>query len=137
MPTTEVLCCHFHLTKNIWKKIQQLGLQLHYGNDVEFAVHLRMLAALAFVPVNRVVEGYEAIVSLDFFAEKDGDETNVGKQRLLDYFESNYIGSPGRTQGTRKHARFPIPLWNMYFATILGKLQYFYNLNFCMYKYIR
>lgn len=63
LPTTEVLCCHFHLTKNIWKKIQQLGLQTHYGNDVEFAVHLRMLAALAFVPVNRVVEGYEAIFS--------------------------------------------------------------------------
>lgn len=123
-PEAEVKCCTFHLTKNIWKKIQQVGFQTHYGNDVEFAVHLRMLGALAFLPANRVIEGYEAIVSLNFFAERDGDETNVGKQILLDYFESNYIGSPGRTQGTRKHARFPIPLWNMYDSTIQGKFKF-------------
>lgn len=69
-PESEINCCHFHLTKNIWKKIQEVGLQTPYGNDVEFAVHLRMLAALAFVPVHKVVEGYEAIVSLDFFFRK-------------------------------------------------------------------
>lgn len=125
-PETEVNCCHFHLTKNIWKKIQEFGLQTPYGNDVEFAVHLRMLAALAFVPVHKVVEGYEAIVSLEFFSEKEGDETSIGKQRLLDYFESNYIGSPGRTQGTRKPARFPIPLWNMFNITILGNFRNFF-----------
>lgn len=116
-----VSCCFFHLTKNMYKHIQAVGLQKNYNNSTEFAVNIRMLAALAFVPENDVIRAYEAIVSGAFWAENDANEANNGKQLFLNYFEKNYIGAFGRTQNQgRKTPRFPIVLWNMYLITISG-----------------
>lgn len=114
--------CFFHLEKNMWKHIQQIGLQTRYNNDIEFAVNLRMLAALAFVPVNDVIRAYELIVSSVFWMENDENDANSEKQQYLNYFEKNYIGVMGRTQGQgRRKARFPIELWNMFELTVLGE----------------
>lgn len=113
--------CFFHLEKNMWKHIQQIGLQTRYNNDSEFAVSLRMLAALAFVPVNDVIRAYEAIVSSDFWLDNDDNDANSEKQQFLNYFERNYIGVMGRTHSQgRKIPRFPIQLWNVYDLTTLG-----------------
>ena len=49
-PGIEVKGCFFHLCSNIWKHIQNLGLSIHYKDDEEFALHLRMISALAFLP---------------------------------------------------------------------------------------
>ena len=49
-PNMDISGCFFHLCSNIWKKIQSLGLQVHYNNDQEFALRLRMIPALAFIP---------------------------------------------------------------------------------------
>lgn len=133
-PEANVHACFFHLLQNFWKKIQNVGLQTRYGNDIEFAVMLRMIPALAFVPICNVIQAYEAIVSLPFFEDSANNDANTEKQRLLNYFESNYIGSPSRTQGNRKSSRFPIQLWNMFETTILGKTIYRYFYKFMSYK---
>lgn len=66
---------------------------------------------------------YEAIVSTDFWLESDENDANLEKQRLLNYFEKNYIGVLGRTQGQgRRKPRFPITLWNVFDLTVLGKI---------------
>lgn len=119
-PQSETLGCFFHLQQNYWKKIQSVGLQTRYGNDADFAASIRMVMALAFVPQHVVVATYEALVSTAFFVDDEKNDANTEKQSLLNYFESNYIGSPGRTQGTRKSARFPIHLWNVFEVTIQG-----------------
>lgn len=31
----DVAGCFFHLTQNIWKQIQKVGLQTHYNNHIE------------------------------------------------------------------------------------------------------
>ncbi|XP_059154938.1 uncharacterized protein LOC131940304 [Physella acuta] len=49
-PKCEVKGCFFHLSQNIYRKIQDSGLQQLYQVDSEFALKLRMLPALAFVP---------------------------------------------------------------------------------------
>ena len=40
-PDADISGCFFHLTSTVWKKIQALGLQDHYNNDDQFALHLR------------------------------------------------------------------------------------------------
>ena len=46
--------CFYHLCSNIWKRIQQSGLQERYINDPEFALHLRTINALASAPPSDV-----------------------------------------------------------------------------------
>ena len=45
-PLTNVKICFFHLTQNVWRKIQEVGLD--YMQDKDLALRLRMLPALAF-----------------------------------------------------------------------------------------
>ena len=42
--------CFFHLSQNIWKRIQQNGLAVLYETDNEFSRLMRMIPSLAFVP---------------------------------------------------------------------------------------
>ncbi|KAI6659989.1 hypothetical protein LOD99_14330 [Oopsacas minuta] len=36
-PNTVVKCCFFHLTQNIWRHVQSVGLQSAYTHDEELA----------------------------------------------------------------------------------------------------
>ena len=56
--------CFYHLCSNMWKRIQQSGLQERYINDPEFALHLRMSSALAFVPPNDVQNSFDQLAAL-------------------------------------------------------------------------
>ena len=86
-PDADFSGCFFHLPSNVWKKIQALGLQYHYNNDaVEFALHLRMITALACVPHDDVIDVFESLS--DLIRLQYGDEAD----EPLDYFESTYIG---------------------------------------------
>ena len=86
-PDADISGCFFHLTSNVWKKIQALGLQYHYNNDAdEFVLHLRMITALAFVPHDDVIDVFERLS--DLIRLRYGEEAD----ELLDYFESTYIG---------------------------------------------
>ena len=57
----EVNCCFFHLSSNIWKQIQNNGLQERYVEDVEFALHMGMVAVLAFVPPQDVITSFDSL----------------------------------------------------------------------------
>lgn len=41
------------------KKNQEVGLQEEYNNNPEFALHLRMIATLAFIPPGNVINAFE------------------------------------------------------------------------------
>ena len=82
----ELSCCFFHLSSNIWKQIQNNGLQERYVEDAEFALHMRMVAALAFVPPQDVIASFDLL--RDQIRLTYGDDAD----RVLDYFEDNYIG---------------------------------------------
>lgn len=57
-----------------------------YQENKEFRESVRKLIALAFLPVNDVVAGFD-LVSAEF--DDDADD-------LLDYFERTWIGEPKR-----------------------------------------
>ncbi|XP_034944254.1 uncharacterized protein, partial [Chelonus insularis] len=58
-PGIKISGCHFHFTQCVWRHIQLCGLQARYNKDVTFALNLKLLMALAYVPVNDVISAYE------------------------------------------------------------------------------
>ena len=40
---TEVKGCFFHLTQNVWRKVQGIGLQALYIQNPELAMRIRLL----------------------------------------------------------------------------------------------
>ncbi len=80
-------CCFFHLAQNYQKKLGEDGLKRRYENDADFALAIRMVPCLVFLPPGQVEAGFEAIE--DFF-EEDEDAAKI--QAVLAYFEDTYIG---------------------------------------------
>lgn len=71
-------------------------------NDEDVSLSLRMLAALAFIPEDQVINAFEAI------QEKMSEEL----QTVVDYFEDTYIGRLRRNR--RGKPTFDISLWNVH-----------------------
>ena len=108
-PDTEIKGCFYHLSSNVWKKVRELGFQQRYVNEEEFALHCRMLCALAFLPEADVIDGFNEltdVVQENFEHDFDG---------LLNYFEDTYIGRVRRNR--RGRPLFPINTWNMFNRT--------------------
>ena len=49
-PRAVIKGCFFHLTQNIYWKVQSSGLQVPYTADKELQTKIKMIGALAFVP---------------------------------------------------------------------------------------
>ena len=43
--------CFFHLSQNIYKRVQENYLSDLYQNDIAFRTNVRMICAIAFVPL--------------------------------------------------------------------------------------
>ena len=93
----------FHLSQNIYRKIQTEGLTSQYQTDREFVLKLKMLPSLAFVPEEHVPDCF-TILMTDF----PGSALNVAK-----YFEETYIGKRLPDQ-SRRVPQPPTRIWNMY-----------------------
>ena len=93
--------CLFHLSKSVFRKVQSLGLQPLYNNDLVFRENIRMLSAISFVPTQDIV------ATFDELAQHCGN----AEQPVLDYFETNYIGELRR--GRRLPPLFQHALWNV------------------------
>ena len=106
--------CYFHFSQCLWRRIQQEpGIVKRYNEDSEFALSLRQVAALAFVPVDDVLKSFELLTETEFFVE---NETLL--QPFMDYFEDNWIGRPqSRRRQTRRKPTFDVNLWNTFAAT--------------------
>ena len=93
--------CLFHLSKNVYKRVQYEGMSQLYMNDEEFRTNIRMISALSFVPIADTIQAFDAL----------SNHTGNQEQVILDYFESNYIGELRR--GRRLASRYPHAMWNM------------------------
>lgn len=101
-PRAEVVGCFFHLSQNLWRKIQKTpGLVAKYKEQDEIRKHCKFLLALAFVPVRDVPFAFEILKEDGFPAEME---------TIVNYWESTYIGK--RIEGIRPI--FSISVWNMY-----------------------
>ena len=109
-PDTNVKGCFFHLCSNVWKHVQAAGLQVRYLEEPEFALQLRMLTALAFLPPQNVTAGFVSVCNE--IRRNFGDAA----EELLAYFEDTYIGR-FRVDAARGNPLFSIELWNMFHRT--------------------
>lgn len=107
-PNTSINGCFFHLSQCIWRHLQEAGLQKNYIQDSEFALHIRMLPALAYVPQNKVIKDYEKLLDSEYFSEN-----KELLMPIIDYFEGTWIGRLHR-RGQRKDPIIPISVWNCY-----------------------
>lgn len=96
-PDTEIGGCWFHLSQNIFRKAQELGLQTRFQKDCKFRNKINSISALAFVPIRDVKKRFKELVAS--FPEE--------LYPLAEYFESTYIGS------TIRDPTFDIEIWNL------------------------
>ena len=107
--------CFFHLSQCLWRKIQQIeGMQEKYKTDPDFALQIRHLAALAYVPEADVMTSFENLLDSQYYTENEGF-----LQPLIDYFEDTWIGRMDR-RNRRRQPLFPISLWNCHEAAKSG-----------------
>ena len=106
-PGIDVKGCFFHLCQNLWKRIQRNGLEPLYEADNDFAMLMRSISPLAYVPEADVPQAF-----YDLETEIRNNYNNNGIDAVLDYFEDNYIGRQRRGR-PRANPLFPIAIWNM------------------------
>ena len=74
--------CLFHLTSNVYKNVQRLGLQQEYIQNAQFRGDVQLISALPFVPLYDVVASFELIL----------ENAGALAMPVFEYFESTYIG---------------------------------------------
>lgn len=106
-----VRACLFHLCQSVYRRIQAEGLQERYNDEEDRSIKqaTQMMCATAFVPVDRVLEFFDAFMD-------DAPEDFIP---VADYFEVTYVRGK-KAQGRRKavNARYPPKLWNQYDAVL-------------------
>ena len=91
----------FHLSKTVYKRVQDEDMSQLYINDEEFRTKIRMISALSFVTIAHRIQAFGV----------PSNHAGSQEQVILDYFEINYIGELRR--GRRLAPRFPHAMWNM------------------------
>ncbi|XP_015114401.1 uncharacterized protein LOC107039349 [Diachasma alloeum] len=106
-PETTIKGCHFHFAQRMNFHVRDVGKRVQYGTDVEFAMAVKMIVALAFVKLKDVLMAYKKLKKSDYFKEHKDD-----LQPVLDYFEPTWIGK----KGARKFGppKFAHEIWNHY-----------------------
>ena len=60
-PGVRILGCAFHWTQALWRKIQEMGLQVPYTSDDATHKFLRKVMALPFLPPNEIPSAFERL----------------------------------------------------------------------------
>ena len=95
--------CLFHLYENCREKVFESNRARYLNpNEAEFATRCRMLPALAFLPDGDIIIGFEELLEYD---ENHPETPNLIPEELIEYFEKNYIGKPGKRRNTRRIPR--------------------------------
>ena len=106
-PDVMLKCYFFHLSQNLWRKVQAKGIQAEYNMHGALAIRIRLLPALAFDEPSHVRQ---------LFTEVAAQLPMPLAAGLLAYFEDTYIGRL-LPSGTYQEALFPIDLWNYHIKT--------------------
>ncbi|CAB4402207.1 unnamed protein product [Rhizophagus irregularis] len=100
--------CHFHLSQNIYRKVQEFGLTVLYGTDENFSLLIRHIPALAFLPYNEIPTVFDELRNIM------PEEAN----RIMEWFEIYYIRERVRRTTRsgnviRSEPLFPPSLWSI------------------------
>ena len=71
----------FRLARNVFRLVQDIGLQQNYLMNQLFRGNIRMIPALSFVLFQDVILAFDELCN----------HCGIDEQAVLDYFETNYI----------------------------------------------
>lgn len=119
-PNAQVTGCFFNLCRNIKKKIEELGLSRFYGESEENSIKFKMVAALAFVPLENVTESWEELLLImQPWVVAQTEEIRHKIYDFLSFFELDYIGK--NVEGMRCKPRVAdVNMWNVRNVTLDG-----------------
>ena len=116
-PGIEIECCFFHFGQANWRNVVSLGFRQRYIEDLDFALKVRMVTALAFMPADKIYKGFQEVSMI--MPEEFQD--------FLKYFEKTYVGmpkvvsNPGETIRLGwKDAKFVPSSWSVYERVLVG-----------------
>lgn len=109
-PDSHLHGCNFHFAQCILRQVNNMNLKSRYNRDDEFALHIKMMIALAFIPPAFVIKAFELVISVEFFLKNE----ELGP--LVEYFRETWIGIERRNGQTS--ARFSIASWNCYYEVV-------------------
>ncbi len=92
-------------------QVVDLGCRSFYEEESgNFSLSVRCLAALAFVPINDVIESFQTLITNEEFDRR--------AMEVATYFEDVWLGAPDRYTDLRAAPLFPLELWNMHQTTL-------------------
>ncbi|XP_076037058.1 uncharacterized protein LOC143022632 [Oratosquilla oratoria] len=80
----KIIGCLFHWTQALWRKIQELGLQVSYSKEKNIFAYVRKLMALPFLPADKI--------QLEF-NELKSKANSSELEKFVDYIENTWIQS--------------------------------------------
>lgn len=99
--------CHFHFCQAIFRHLTVLGLKREYMDSrfSGFSIFVRSVFALAFLPMERIRETFEALlVRLDEDYEDAGRESPQGLVEFIVYIHRTWLGD---------NPKYSKELWNV------------------------
>ena len=108
--------CFYHLSQAVWRRIQDLGLVTLYKENPNISLFCCMMLALAFLPIDEVIEGMNHLKTT----------VPVELRALLEYFDVNWVSGPALEEvpggePNVRPPRFPPALWNHHNQTLLDE----------------
>ena len=110
-PAADIKGCFFHFAQTNWRKIQKLGLQKRYTEDIQFRTLLKSFTAIALMPKE------DACMAFDMLVQKCRQYEEA--LPYCEYFEETWLGVAGRL-GRRSEPLFPLEMWNVFHAASTG-----------------
>ena len=83
-PRISIKDCFFHFTQAVWKNIADFGLRKLYIDNSAFTKWLKKFMCLAFVPIDRVQDGFDFIL-----ARRPTNSKKVSA--FVNYFKSTWM----------------------------------------------
>nr|AGQ20118.1 AsIV-cont00009-ORF1 [Apophua simplicipes ichnovirus] len=111
-PNAQVKGCYFHLRQSFIRHIQLGKLNTLYTDD-EFALQIKKIIALTFVPPEDVFSTFQKLKKSTFYVKNI--ELLSG---LLEYAETTWLGTPKRRNRGQKPPMFSIEMWNHYSSVV-------------------
>ena len=95
-PESKISGCNFHFNQCLYRRIQHEGLAAEYRDNAEVQQYVRMVAALAHLPVDDVIDGWLAVM-------EDYPANNQKLNAWNDYFVSQWV----------ENSNLPLSIWNV------------------------
>ncbi|CAB4045553.1 Hypothetical predicted protein, partial [Paramuricea clavata] len=104
-----VTTCFFHFRKALKDQVAKKGCIVEFNNSAILQTFIKMMAALAFVPIDQVVDTWENVIQK--YYETEIPEPSDEVEDFFSYFEATFIGRVKRNN-RRSPPRFPLKWWN-------------------------